>query len=93
MILYKFKEKLETRPNFPCEKFRWILEIAKYKNEIYAQLIHQHKYKDDLFWYNSHVLVYGISICSNFKFGLDQTYYDGYHNKLSLGWVQIYWGK
>lgn len=43
MIIWKSKEELEDRPNFPCEKFRWIFEISiefgnsqnnKYKNII-----------------------------------------------------------
>jgi hypothetical protein len=39
-----------------------------------------------------------LSICLNKKFKFevkyndDDTYYDGYHNHIWLGWLLIYWG-
>lgn len=88
MIIWKGKEELETRENFPCRAFRWVLGVSKYGIE----LIHQHQHKDRLTWNYSHTLRYGITFTSEYMgFGSTHMYYDGTHCFLNLGWIVLQW--
>lgn len=91
MILFKFKEKKETRLNYPCEKFKWVMEIYVYNNILYLQFTNQFKFKNNEEWYDS-LLIRGISVSKNFKLKYDKFYYDGFHHSLSIGWITFYWG-
>lgn len=86
MIIWKSKEELETREDFPCRAFRWVLEISRYGIE----LINQHQRKDTLEWYYSHTLRYGVNTTNEYVgFGSSHMYYDGPHCFLNFGWVCI----
>jgi hypothetical protein len=88
MILFTFKNELETRKDYPCKAFRWTFQISF--NGI--GFVHQSQDKLNNNWSDSHVDVYGIWLNFNFfKFGFDHGYYDGPHCSFTLGVVQICW--
>lgn len=85
MILWKFKEEFETRENFPCEKFRWVIQTGKW----FIEIINQYKLKDLTEWTNSSTLVYGVEFTKHFEIGSEHIYYDGTHCFFSIGWMHI----
>lgn len=87
MILWKFKERPETRIGMPNVAFRWTFQIEKY----FIGFIHEHQSKD-MVWKQSHTAVFGITVTKLFRFGTDHVYYDGPHCQLCLGYIYILWG-
>lgn len=84
-ILFKFKEFPETRENFPCESFRYIIQIYKYGIEYNLQ----YRYKDDNEWRDSHTDNYALNITKHFHLGFEHIYYDGPHCFFSLGFIHL----
>lgn len=93
MILWKFKETLETRGNdMPCSAFRWVFEIDASRDGFNIGFVHQHQDKMTREWNSSHTAVYEITGTRYFKLGSQHVYYDGPHCSFSLGFIHFVWG-
>jgi hypothetical protein len=89
MILWKFKEHLETRgEEMPCRAFRWVLEIGHF----YFGLVAQHQFRGSSEWHDSHVHMYQVCITKHWALGLQHVYYDGMHCSFSIGPIHFNWG-
>ncbi len=89
-MIIPFREEPETRgPDYPCSAFRWTFQTGRW----FVGLIHQHQYRSDGTWHNSHTAVWSIAWNGWARFGFDVAHvrYDGPHCLARFGPFAIQW--
>ena len=94
MIIFKFKERPETRgDSFPCKAFRDVIEVDLDRTGLELGLFHQYQHKSDGTWHTSHTDDLSIAITPHWMWGDRHMYYDGPHCVFSLGFVHIHYSR
>jgi hypothetical protein len=92
MILFKFKERPETRGDgFPCKAFMDVIEASLDRNGFEFGLFHQYKIGDT--WHTSHTDCLSVAITSHWLWGDSHLWYDGPHCCFSLGFLHIHYSR
>ena len=92
MILYKFKEKPETRgEGFPCSAFCDVIKLSLDRGGLEFGLFHQYQHKSDGSWNVSHTDSMAIVINRHWSWGDSHVWHDGPHCVFSVGPLHIHY--